>query len=356
MKILILSSQAKNTGSTLRAEYFFKYLKKINSDTEYIKPPFNSLPLFFDFILSLFFYFFKILNKKYQIIFIVKPYPNTVLPALIHKMNGAKIIIDIDDLDFGYRKGFVSTIIKWIQNKLINSADYLTSHNDNLIKYIKENHKNFSQKIFKLNQCVDLDLFKVDNRNKIEAKKIKKKYLNKKIIFYMANLNIASYLDCILNAIKLIEKENFILLIAGGGPLLNYYKKLTKKLKLEERVEFLGPLKQKEVIKFIVAADLCLVYYKDLPVNRYRASMKLREYLALKKRVVANDIGEIKNFKNFIHISKKDIKSFSMAIKKQIKSLDKINKKGYKYIIKNYNWEIEAKKFYNYFIRGKYFE
>lgn len=353
MRILILSSQAKNTGSTLRAEYFFKYLKKKNQTTDYITPPFNSMPFFLDFILTFFYYFFKILNKKYDLIFIVKPYPNTVLPALLLKLKGGKIIIDIDDLDYGYRGGLISQIIKFIQKKLINLADYLTSHNDELIKLLKSEHKKYKDRIYKLKQCVDLELFKATHSDLISAKKIQKKYKNKKILFYMANLNIASYLDDILQAFSSIKNEDIILIIAGGGPLLNHYKNIAKKMNLSGRVEFLGAKKQQEIIKYIIAADLCIVYYKNIPVNEYRASMKLREYLALKKQVVANNVGEMKEFKKYINLSRNDIKDFASIIKKRIYSLDKLNKKGYKYIIDEYNWEKEAKKFYNFFIKDK---
>lgn len=353
MKTLVLSSQAKNTGSTLRAEYFFKYLKRINTQTEYIIPPFNSMPFFLDFILSFFYYFFKLLNKKYDLIFIVKPYPNTVLPSLLLKFKGAKIIIDIDDLDYGYRSGFISKILKFIQGNLINFADYLTSHNDELIKLIKKQHGRYINKIFKLKQCVDLELFRIKKKDLILAKSIKEKYEGKKILFYMANLNIASYLDEILQAFSLIKNKNIILMIAGGGPLQNYYKKLTKKLKLSDRVEFLGDMKQENLIKYILAADVCLVYYKNIPVNKYRASMKLREYLALKKQVIANNIGEMKEFKDFVILSKNSVKNFADCINRKIYLLDKINKKGYKYIINNYNWEKESKIFYNLFIKEK---
>ncbi len=353
MKILVLSSQAKNTGSTLRAEYFFKYLKRENSLTDYFSPPFNCLPIFLDFILSFFYYFFRVLNKRYDLIFIVKPYPNTVLPCLLLKLKGAKVIIDIDDLDYGYRGGFISGILKFMQERLINFADYLTSHNDELIELIKKQHPGYKDKIYKLKQCVDLELFKIKKKDIDMAKKIKQKYKNKRILFYMANLNIASYLDEILLALSSIKYKYIILLIAGGGPLLNYYKKISCKLKMENKVEFLGAKKQKELIKYILAADVCLVYYKNIPVNKYRASMKLREYLTLKKQVIANNVGEMKEFNNFIILSKSNLKDFAKCIKNKINSLDKINKKGYKYILNNYNWEKEVKNFYNFFIKGK---
>jgi hypothetical protein len=137
MKILVLCSQSKDSGANLRAEYIWKYLKKSGADAEYIRPPFISLPLMLDFIMSMFFYFFALMNRKPDVVIIVKPYPNTVLPALMLKFAGAKIIIDIDDLDHGYRTGLLADFIKRLQAKLVNAADYITSHNEELIKPVR---------------------------------------------------------------------------------------------------------------------------------------------------------------------------------------------------------------------------
>lgn len=346
MKILILSSQAKNTGSALRAFYLYKYLKKIDDEVDFILPPFKSMTFMLDFFLSFFYYFFKLLNKQYKLIIIVKPYPNTVLPCLLYKLKGTKIIIDIDDLDYGYRDNIVSKLIKFLQNLLIPAADFITSHNTELIKLIKKNNPKFNNKVYLLKQCVDLSIFK---HNLKINKKIRVIYKGKKILFYMANMNIASYFEDILVAISKIKLE-YVLLVVGGGPLLNYYKKTAMRLRLFDKVVFLGACDLKTTAQYLSAADICLVYYKNILVNRYRASMKLREYLAMNKPVVANNVGEIKDFKDYIYLSGSSLPLFVSEIKKRIKYLDKKHKKGYKFIYKNYNWEKEARKFYKFIL------
>ncbi|MCX7697967.1 MAG: glycosyltransferase, partial [Candidatus Goldbacteria bacterium] len=332
-------------GSTLRAYYLYKYLSKIDKEVDFIMPPFKSMIFMLDFFLSLFYYFFKLLNKQYKIIIIIKPYPNTVLPCLLYKLKGTKIIIDIDDMDWGYRNNFISNIIKFFQNILIKAGDFITSHNTELIKLIKKNNPEFDNKIYYLKQCVDLSIFKRDLKRTV----IKEKFKDRKILFYMANMNIASYFEDILIAISGI-KEKFILIAIGDGPLLNYYKKVAKRLNLSDKIIFTGACDLKTTAQYLSAADLCLVYYKNVLVNKYRASMKLREYLAMDKPVVANNVGEIKDFKDYIYLSGPSLSSFAKEIKKRIKNLDKRHKKGYKFIYSNYNWEIEAEKFYKFLI------
>ncbi|HPN64256.1 MAG TPA: glycosyltransferase [Candidatus Goldiibacteriota bacterium] len=343
MKVLVLSSQASNTGSTLRAFYIYKHLKKY-ADADYIAPPFKSMPFMLDFLFSLFYYFFMVLNRKYDAVIIVKPYPNTVLPALVLKAGGAKLIIDIDDMDYGYRAGFLSQVIKTLQDNMTEKADYLTSHNQTLIKLIEENHPRFKGKIYMLKQCVDLSLYKKTPSSLKISREIKSVYKGKKIMFYTAHLNIASYLDDILAAVSAV-KEDYVLIVGGGGPMLDYYKKSAAKMGLSDKVIFTGQLKQEEIVPYILASDLCLVYYRNEPVNLHRASMKLREYLSLGANVAANAVGEIKDFKSVVRLSGSSVKNYSVMISDCLRKNKKTEVKAGAFIKSKFDWGRETRLF-----------
>jgi glycosyltransferase involved in cell wall biosynthesis len=340
-----MSSQASNTGSTLRAEYIHKYLKKLNRETYYIKPPFKNMPFMLDFVFSMFYNFFKLMNMRCDYVIIVKPYPNTVLPALLLKSRGAKIIIDIDDLDHGYRQGFLSGVIRVMQASLIKYADILTTHNTELRKMIIRENPGYKGRTYMLNQCVDREVFNPRAVNRKNVKDIRRAFPGKKILFYMAHLNIASYLEDILESLRYIN-DNAVLLVAGGGPALASYVSMARRLKVNERTVFLGQLPLEKAAEYIAAADLCLVYYKNLPVNTYRASMKLREYLAMGKNVAADAVGDIKNFRDHIFLSRPDPESFAKTVNRAIKSIEKKGEKGYKLIFDKYDWKTEITGFY----------
>jgi glycosyltransferase involved in cell wall biosynthesis len=352
MKILVLSSQAKNTGSNLRAYYIYTHLKAVEPATDYIEPPFNSMPLMFDFLLSLFYYFFVLMNRKYDYVIIVKPYPNTVLPALMIKAGGAKLIIDIDDLDNGYRGGILSGIIGKMQSWLVRYADSLTSHNSELIKLIIKEHPEYGGRIYMLKQSVDMDLFKITAAGRKMAAVVRKTYKGRTLLYYMAHLNIACYLEDIFTAVSLIKDENTVLIVAGGGPMFGHYRRMASDMGLGKRVIFTGQVRQEQAAAYAYASDVCLVYYKDIPVNRYRASMKLREYLALGKKTAATLVGEIRIFRGYIYGSRPDPADFARAIGKAIKSLDKKGEKGYKFIKAGFNWSTEIKQFHKYLLGG----
>ena len=199
MKILVLCSQSKNSGANFRAEYIWKYFNKAGASADYVRPPFDSMPMMLDFLFSMFYYFFTLMNRNPEVVFIVKPYPNTVLPALMLRSRGARLVIDVDDLDHGYRKNLLSGIIKWMQFHLINTAYFLTSHNDELIKLIKKEHPLFVNRIYKLKQCVDLELFSPKRSDASKVRAIRDEFKGRKVLFYMAHLNIASCLDDIID-------------------------------------------------------------------------------------------------------------------------------------------------------------
>jgi hypothetical protein len=278
-----------------------------------------------------------VLNKRYSAVIIVKPYPNTVWPALLLKMTGAKIIIDIDDLDYGYRSGLLSGFIKMFQSGLVEKADYLTSHNDELIGLIKKEHPDFLHRVFKLKQCVDLELYGETHKVLADAAAIRNGYDGSKILFYTAHLNIACYLEEILEMMPSLG-GGAVLIVGGGGPMLGHYIKLAAKMGLGKSVVFTGALTQQQVAAYITAADICLVYYSDAPVNRFRASMKVREYMALNADIVANSVGELTGFGEYVYLSGPSFEEFASEVKKRIKTLDKRGKKGYKFIKSNYDW------------------
>jgi glycosyltransferase involved in cell wall biosynthesis len=82
--------------------------------------------------------------------------------------------------------------------------------------------------------------------------------------------------------------------------------------------------------------DAALVYYRDTPVNRHRASMKLREALACGKKVIVTDVGEARRFKKALFLSKPDPKSFAKALLAALKA--KKSPQSAALLVKKWDW------------------
>ncbi len=348
--VIILSSLSRDSGCFLRATYLGKSLADNGLEVKVITPP-KSMKLMLEFPVSFFIYLFYILKYRFKIGIAIKPYPNSLIPLLIKKfISGIKVVVDIDDIDFGYRKGIFTTLLRYLQKPLPGLCDYVTYHNKRLKNFIIEEYKVEEKKLVILSQGVDFNIYDYKKDVKNFKERLRERLSLKertKIIIYTAHLNIASDLDVILDNINdLLNRRDHFFIIAGGGPMFNYFKNYAKNKGIT-KIYFTGYLKPNDIVKYILSSDVALVYYKDKPVNYYRSSMKLREYLALKRKVVSNDVGELKDFKHYVYQSKKDIKSFIKMIDDvlQKKRDDRRERKGYKFVKENYNWDKIGKDF-----------
>ncbi|MDD5066215.1 MAG: hypothetical protein PHF84_04145 [bacterium] len=297
-----------------------------------------------DFPLNFIKYIWYVLTTSYRYGMAIKPYPNTLLPLLLKKLFAPVVnIVDIDDIDFGYRKGIVSFLSRYMQKPFPRFFDRITYHNALLKKFILKEYRVKENRLLVLKQGVDLKLFHPASKNE----KMKKKFISffklkpdVRILIYTAHLNIASDLDILFRHIRPVLSENTYLIIAGGGPLLQYFKDLVRSLKLPS-LYFTGYLTPEKIIPYIVLSDYALVYYQDKEVNYYRSSMKLREYLALKKKIISNDVGELRLFRPFTYQSRSDIHDYISLIKKLLRSRpkDRREEKGYVYVRKHYDWD-----------------
>jgi glycosyltransferase involved in cell wall biosynthesis len=348
MKILLVSSAPREGGATQRAGYIAKYLRKEGNEVSIINP-IRAFPFLLDYAISLPLYSIKSLLVDCDVAMAIKPFPNAAIPIFLKKMSHcrAKAVIDIDDLDYGYRKKIMASIIKTIQSPFPKRCDLVTYHNEHLHKHISDNYKIPDEKMYKLDQGVDLDIFN-PHREDIESN-MDMNLKDENLVVYTAHLNIACDLDCILKGIRSVISRNpaIKLLVVGGGPLLKYYENMAVKMNLRNNVFFTGYLKKvQDVPKYINIANTCIVYYRDKRVNYYRSSMKLREYLAMGKKVVCNDVGDLKLFKDYTYQTSSTLEDFAHAIANVVEQEpDKRVKAGQRFVENNYSWDAIGREF-----------
>ncbi len=355
MRVLVLSSLSSDSGCFLRAQYLAHSLRRAGATVIFPMPP-HSLPFMFDFIVSFIQNVMICFTTSYDIGIAIKPYPNTLIPLLLKRIiSKSKVITDIDDIDFGYRTGLLATILKIMQKPLPKKCDSITYHNDALKKFIHTTFHVPADKLYKLEQGVDTTLFKPLHGRRWEKRKktlINKYCLNgKKIIVYAGHLNIASDLDAILKAVHMAYQKDpqIHLLIAGGGPMYHDFIALTKKLQLSDIVSFTGYLSPALINECINCADIAVAYYKSIHVNRYRVSMKVREYMGAGAVVVCNSFGDLKRFKKYAVQSKNSIHDFSKSIIRALRNRIKLKKtaeKAYHFITAHYDWNVIGRNFY----------
>ncbi len=296
-RIIVFSALCRESGSQLRARYLAKALGEAGARVRLVRG-FCRLPLGLDYLVSL------LTNARLafascDVIIGLKPLPNVTLPLLVQKLRGRLTVLDIDDVDFGYRQGWIARLNRALQRPFPARFDLVCYHADRLRDFIVRTFAVSEDRLFQLPQGIDTSLFTAGACNaETRAERARLGLDGRALVAYTAHLNIASDLDAIFDIVALARRTlpNLCLLVIGGGPLEAGFRRLARVRGVEAMTRFTGHLPPEQVVRKLRLADAGLVYYKDNEVNLYRESMKLREMLALGMPIVCNDVGDLRRF------------------------------------------------------------
>ena len=141
--------------------------------------------------------------------------------------------------------------------KLLNQTNKVTAVTSDLFEKCKEKRLSIeSSKMELIDNIYESDKFNIKDRFKIrEFLKINNEL---KIIFFAGGLVPVKNVDILIKAVARIlnYRSDLNLYIAGSGTDENKLKRLTKELKINSKVFFLGPLLSDELVNFYNAANL----------------------------------------------------------------------------------------------------
>ena len=171
---------------------------------------------------------------------------------------------------------------------------------------------------------------------------------SKFVVFYHGKFSPTRGLKQTIKAMKILKiiHPKIFLFLLGSGPITSDLNRLIKAESLEDTVAIHGPVDQKQVPLFI---SMCNAGIVPLPNNQFwrcQSPLKLLEYLAMEKAIIATDIPAHRTvlYENscviyFSSIEPIDIaKAIEFAYLNE-KKLANCGKGGRKIIQENYSWE-----------------
>lgn len=292
-----------------------------------------------------------IYNQKIDIVMCDINSTPSLLPLLILKK--LRLIKTIFILDFRSnilhsRKNKLQTILKNNYLKLvIKISHYLydgfTFITESIKQYIERNYSlNFNSYTI-WSSAVSEDFLK-------EAKKVDD---SKFVILHHGSLEKGRGIMRLINAMPLMSLDdsyNIELAIAGNGSLVEKIKDIS--MDNSSNIKFYGQLDKFEIINLIDSANLCVIPFDDSIANNTSSPLKLMEYIARNKIILATQLRNFKdNFQNYSSLyflnsnNSNDIAlSLSEFIREYIFYIENHKYDGIDLIKRRYTWKIQAKK------------
>jgi glycosyltransferase involved in cell wall biosynthesis len=139
---------------------------------------------------------------------------------------------------------------------------------------------------------VDLDIFNPE----VDSSWVKAKYnITGDIILYVGQLHGAQYVELLLKAAKkvLFKNNSVTFMVVGDGFKRKKLQKLAKELGVAQNVVFTGFVSYQNIPAYICAAEICVACFADNFVTNSKSPLKVVEYLACGRAVIASRVAEV---------------------------------------------------------------
>ncbi len=300
-KVFVLTEKPnypnKNIPKKYKKKFFYdeKYKSIKISRIPTITRGENNIKLFLNYLNFIFWSSIKIFrfSKKIDLIFIYATSPifqaiAAIIFSKVYKIPSVLWVQDlwpdvIEDLNIVNNKYFIS-IINFFVKLIYKNVDHILVQSESYKKKISQNIKNKNIKVF-LNP---------ENSNFKKIKKINK-YKNFNIT-YAGNLGKAQSINCLIDAVKKVRNEKFIINIFGDGSEKKKLISLIKKNKLENKIRYFNSLSFQNLKKYLQKSDAFILFLKKGKALSNTLPAKVQTYLSFGKPIIVSANGEAQNF------------------------------------------------------------
>ena len=229
------------------------------------------------------------MKERYDLVHVHSVPDFEVFAAVVPKLTGSKIILDIHDLvpEFylskfkGTERSLAFRLLTTVERVSARFSDHVIAANHIWEKRLQERSVKESKCTTILN-FPDTEIFQARGRTRTD---------NRFVILYPGTLNYHQGIDIAIRALALIRDQvpQAEFHIYGSGEQLNPLKALVQELGLEKRVFLMGTKPLHEISSVIENADLGVVPKRSNSFGNEAFSTKILEFMSLGVPVVVPD-------------------------------------------------------------------
>jgi len=250
--------------------------------------------------------------------------PDTLfLAALPFKLMGKKFVFDHHDLApelyqsrYDAKSRVVLNGLRWAERLSLTLADVTIATNESYKEIHIKRGGVQPKRSFVVRNGPNVD------RMTVVAPNERLRLMGKSILCYIGYLNPQDGVDYLLRALSILsydlKRSDYHCVIMGQGDSLANLKEMSRRLKLEEYVEFTGFIPDADLLSNLSAADICVDPDPSSPLNDLSTWVKIMEYMAYGKPIVSFDLKETRYSAQdaAIYVKPNDELQFAVAIAK----------------------------------------
>jgi glycosyltransferase involved in cell wall biosynthesis len=234
-------------------------------------------------------------QREFDVVHVCSPPDFMFLGAVPALRRGARLIFDHHDLSpelfitrFGERHPIVHRLTLLAERLAIGAADTVLATNESYRRIATERDRKAPERVFVVRNGPDLRSFRTTEPD--PALKRGKPHL----ISYVGVMAPQDGVDYALHALADLarRRRDWHAVFAGEGAARPELERLATELGIGECVEFPGWLGDGEITRLLSTSDVCLSPEPNSPLNDRSTMMKIGEYAAMGRPIVAFDLQE----------------------------------------------------------------
>ncbi len=234
-------------------------------------------------------------ERPFDVVHACNPPDFLLLAAGPARRAGARLVFDHHDLTpelfltrFQGRHLWLHRLALVIERMCLAAADVVLATNESYRRVALTRGRKHSEDVFVVRNGPDLDRLRAIAPDPTLGRG------QPLLIGYLGTMGPQDGVDHALRALAVLrrQRQDWHAIFAGAGDDVQQLKRLSAELGLQDAVEFVGWLDDGEIARLLSSCDVCLEPAPQSPLNDVSTMIKIAEYMAMSRPIVAYELAE----------------------------------------------------------------